>query len=1221
MILSGANLPVIDHTVPPALPDPTGGAVKMVEELKEKLSKPVEYEYTNIKDNGGGGGSNSYQSAIGEAKKAYEETGSIEEAKRAYGNVMQAGIDAAKKDDVIIPSAPGPECPEGERLYMVSGMEDVGYVYAGPEATKEDIQELAGFPGFVTTVMSPEAYGGEYEFSKIVTTADGRQVKVPYDPTKEAKSEFTRLTGIYPFTSRLTETGSEFLAQIREGLISGTYEKPLLGDNPTLSAWMGQYGLSERAAHIELSQIADRAYRVATIPLPSGKWAGMTANEAILASSFFETYGQLGKAERIKEFYATIGHSETFTKRAEAVGYGVFATLKDYKPEDGGGYYLAVALADKSLGPERDAFAQELIPFFGEDLVGTAVVQAGVLDKLGSDEVSYEKIGGLLASGALTDTEVDTTYGPGTSGQVRNYCSQYGCGVQTMGFGGLGVEEAPKGVARISWDGLGALLGGYGGLSFWNPVKGKYEVKTEPLKDWVVNVDGNIHRFTSKQEAVDWAWDSGYQPQIGFQTSIDLARETILGALQTPEATLIMAGMAQFGQAPITQAASQMVPTRLATWAQAPVTLGPKWVQVGLTGAKTALTRLVAPTFATTTAATFAGLSYTPPSPEVRGAESFAAFKASPEYTSSYEDYMREAGSVYDRAASELGPNEAMEISREAFLQQAADEFDPQARAWFTEQAAGGMAYQPGFIGLLGRGGEVLNIPIQKVQSLPGPAWAKGLATGVYQVFAPLSVTSQLYPSKGPAALTTLIPYYGPITAATALTWKDLPWYGKALGVGFTVAPFALPAMGYAIGKATAPSTHWPFPKSIISYGGKGKVYVNLGKGYGWRSYANALELLKRDVALQRMYQPPSVFGAQRGFWPGEPSPMVLRLGGRSVGPGVFPTTPVLTYGTMPGLNLAQSPYLPRGGSVTVPFDIPGDIFRGLSTEGTVDIFGATVYGEAPGLQPMRALGLGPSLSMPRLQVAPSSFSMGVRGLPGWATSSISKPPLSLEPYTWFEGGPFGGGGVVGTIAPTVPIVGAPYQTTLSTLTMTQEGLLRQLHALGVIPSTVGRAGISISPGVTPVTSYKGILSPLLLPGIGISPIPLLDTGVSPTPFITPSPVPYPSPAPGPVITPGPTDIIIRPTTPRIRIVPPPWFPTFGAKLGGGRGRKLRKGGLMGVGTWGFAGFPVSGPHPLYLGTTGYTWMEGKEVPYGAGKKVPRIRTRRTSKGGLVRVR
>jgi len=185
---------------------------------------------------------------------------------------------------------------------------------------------------------------------------------------------------------------------------------------------------------------------------------------------------------------------------------------------------------------------------------------------------------------------------------------------------------------------------------------------------------------------------------------------------------------------------------------------------------------------------------------------------------------------------------------------------------------------------------------------------------------------------------------------------------------------------------------------------------------------------------------------------------------------------------------------------------------------------------------------------------------------------------------------------------------------------MTQEGLLRQLHALGVIPSTVGRPGISITPGVSPGMVPLTALAPSLVPGIGISPVPFLSTGISPIPFVYSSPSPYPLPGPGPIIVPSPTDVIVRPTPPRTRIVPPPWFPTFGARLGGGRGRKVKKGGLMGVGTWGFAGFPVSGPHPLYLGTTGYTWMGDREMPYGAGRKVPRIRTKRTPKGGLIRV-
>jgi len=111
----------------------------------------------------------------------------------------------------------------------------------------------------------------------------------------------------------------------------------------------------------------------------------------------------------------------------------------------------------------------------------------------------------------------------------------------------------------------------------------------------------------------------------------------------------------------------------------------------------------------------------------------------------------------------------------------------------FTKVVPKPMEYEGGIKGVFGRGTQrFISEPIERISkgpSIPGGEVVGALAGGAAQVLFPYGVAAQLYPEKGPIAFTTMAPYYGPITGATALTWKEQPLSGKAMGVGFTLMP------------------------------------------------------------------------------------------------------------------------------------------------------------------------------------------------------------------------------------------------------------------------------------------------------------------------------------------------------------------------------------------------------------------------------------------------
>jgi len=924
----------------------------------------------------------------------------------------------------------------------------------------------------------------------------------------------------------------------------------------------------------------------------------ISLSQAQKAASYWEGIGQPEKASGIREYYSTFGTAPMDRKigRAEDIGYGPWTNLEPYK--ENGGYRL-----DKALEAGVVTKDELIEAGFPEEAVEKSIPMAGV---------------GLGAGLGFV-----------------------GFGTSEFGFGKKTVEPSKsQGLATVGWDPHPDILYGAGAA------------------DWVVELvrpDGYARklRFDTKAEAEAYARSTGYR--IGGV--LDKIKSTLWGmtpwksefpqptwkVLGTPEFTLASAGLAQFAGGALPSALSKLVPAKLITWGAQPVTVGPRVVQLALTGGKAALTKLTMPTIATTLAGSWAGLSYKPKSPSIVGSTTFQEFKSSPRYTEAYAEYMKEAGKGYDTALRNLRADETLP-SKDKFLRDAAEDFDPQLRKWFVAEAGKGMEYQPGLMGVLGRGGAVLNLPIQQVQALPGPQFLKNITTGMYSVFAPLSITQQLYPQKGPAALTTLIPYYGPITAATALTWKEQPWYGKALGIGFTAAPFALPIMKYGWQRG-APQTHYPFPKKTVTYGPKGEVYVNMGSEYGWLPYENALEVLRTDVGYAKAYQPPSVFGSSftGRFWSPEPQPMVL---GRQVGiPPLVEAGALLRYSPLE-VTLSKTPYLSRGPGMLYPTKFYSDtIGPSPFVPSVAKMIGTKVYGESGilpggkfyGVPPIQAISLGDIRGMPSVWVGPGSFSPGVRGSLGWAGPKVGIPPMSLEPYALLGGGSrFGGGNV---FAPPLPgtMLGMPSVYTPSTMRGTMASVLQELRSRGLV-GTQRVIGIPIPgvstipgriPGITPLTVTPGLAGiPQLMPsprkvsvitGVGVIPTP----GTFPSSY--PSPLPFPSPLPLPFTPPSFTPVapsVITPTPPgpgtKVRF---PWW-KFGSMggLGGGAWGGRRRGGLLGIGKWAFRGFPVGGTHPLTGQPVGYTYMGGETRPYGIEKSVPKVKSPKTSKNGKAGV-
>jgi hypothetical protein len=116
--------------------------------------------------------------------------------------------------------------------------------------------------------------------------------------------------------------------------------------------------------------------------------------------------------------------------------------------------------------------------------------------------------------------------------------------------------------------------------------------------------------------------------------------------------------------------------------------------------------------------------------------------KLTPEQkTSIYQDYIHQAEDLYDTKVAE---GETPSLSKEEYLESVKSDFPNALEDAVREQVSKQMEYQPGFKGYIGGASEFLSIPLEMMESWP--TVPKALIGGMYQLVAPLTIATQLYP-------------------------------------------------------------------------------------------------------------------------------------------------------------------------------------------------------------------------------------------------------------------------------------------------------------------------------------------------------------------------------------------------------------------------------------------------------------------------------------------
>jgi len=753
-----------------------------------------------------------YVSAIEEAKKAYK-TGGVEAAKRAYGNVMQEGIDAAKAPETST-STPSPltsdrrhpewygesrppppstppqsTCPPGQRLYKVSGTSGVVYVTASASASKDQIQKLAGQSGFVTAVMSPEAYsGGAYPYSREVTTVGGERYTVPYEPSLEASREYARLYGSLPGTSASKEEKDFWKAteaSIQASMEEGTYVSPLV-DNPVIKAYADKHGISYQSARTTLQQVANRALTVTQTPGKCGP-LGMTESEATLASDYFASIGRKPEADVIEQFYVgTRPTPESQLAAAEKINYlGVFGDLAPYRV--GQSYNLPLAYAEGKI----DQPSLVLMGFSPEVIAGATASGSALKSLLNAPsdlynpETGQADLSGLISTGVLTESQAGllfrsedvaaalaspTAAGPMIAGELRTYTDAEMAkirkdypllGEKTLTMIQEGKIPVPESTER---EGIGEYL-----LPWGSEFVGPWE---EEAPTWSKAL------FYSSAGLLAAAGAAAFLPAIGGLGS------AAIGGLKVG----VGAGLPTLG---IVGGASGL--------AKVAFTTGKVASRLGLGG-------LI-------TSTTWAG---------IQGSQ------------------IPEKGETWEQAQARMyqeylkSPELAAQIAAGA-----AEGKDLRAPTFEEYQSASGVKYEPlsyreGIWGTLGRGWEKQSEYIEGLASVAGTpsivkplTWAPYLASGFAGYVLSPSLAAQAYPYVGAKAGLIAIPHFGP-TAIQPFIIPGTPTWQKVAGVGFSLLPYATKPLGAVFSRVGGATARVPVIGTVQRAAG------GILKGAGW---------------------------------------------------------------------------------------------------------------------------------------------------------------------------------------------------------------------------------------------------------------------------------------------------------------------------------------------------------------------------------------------------
>lgn len=662
------------------------------------------------------------------------------------------------------PTAPGPTCPPGTSLYKVSTADGVKYIYASSTATKSQLEALAGSPGMITKVMSPAAYeGGAYPTSREVTTVSGEKVSVPYDPRAEARQEYIKLYGPAPSTKASESEKAAYqsiVSTLQSKIAAGTYASPLAVPSSYITGLMTEHDWTPRQAQMEALQIYNQVAREMNTPAcGDGPW-NLQKGETLGAIAYLEDRGRLDEADTIRSFYVS-GSSDLGRQleRAEAVNYlGVFKDLAPYRT--GVSYDFPTACA-RGVCSESSLKTMGFSP----DIISGIMVAANALKSLWSapsdlynPETKEANLAGLIGSGNLTEAQASLLFSKED--------------VETA-LATMGPSLGPS-VFDINQE----LVGGQPGLG-------------EQLGSWWDQFSRAIKGMDSPEQAAIFFNPFGAPAQAA-------------GIVEPLPEALAIGQAGAFTAAGLIGTGIVLAPTlvplvsrnvgSVLQWAVKPIAIGGHPLASALlTAAKLAAGRLLPVTMATTGAGLGAGLFYQPEAPTAK-TERILGGITTEQRESMLSDYLRDAASSYDEIVT---GGQTPTVSREEFLEQAEAEFSPRLSEAVLGQVSESMAYQPGLTGWLGRSGELLSIPLRGIESLKVPGIIKGLASGFYQVAAPLTVATALWPEKGWKSFATMFPYYGPITVAGALTWREQPWYGKLATVGFTALPAVSGAIGY----------------------------------------------------------------------------------------------------------------------------------------------------------------------------------------------------------------------------------------------------------------------------------------------------------------------------------------------------------------------------------------------------------------------------------------
>ena len=188
-------------------------------------------------------------------------------------------------------------------------------------------------------------------------------------------------------------------------------------------------------------------------------------------------------------------------------------------------------------------------------------------------------------------------------------------------------------------------------------------------------------------------------------------------------------------------------------------------------------------------------------------------------------------------------------------------------------------------LGWYGRGVEEYWLPGMEKTREVIPGLPGELATGLAGYFAPHELVGKMYPEKGPKALATLVPHFGPTALAATLTIGEVPAWQTALGYGFAALPYAVGPLGAVVSKVgpavgkvpvlgptlkvvTAPA-RWGM--DILQAGAKG---IRLEQWAPWRA-AYGVSGLAGKAGLAKIPRLGTA-GARWGWWKGPPVSKVI---------------------------------------------------------------------------------------------------------------------------------------------------------------------------------------------------------------------------------------------------------------------------------------------------------------------------------------------------------